>query len=44
MFKISEQFNQYSSRYGIIKSYPFGITLCCIEMIEKNIIPIEYDF
>ena len=35
--------NQYSMRYGILKSYPIGITFCCIEMIEKHVIQIRYD-
>ena len=41
---ISEQSNQYSRRYGILKSYPIGLRVFCIEMIEKNVIPIGYDF
>ena len=42
--QFSERSNKYSRGYGILKSYAIGITLCCIEMIEKNSVPIGYDF
>ena len=28
VFQISERSDEYSTRYGIFKSYPFGIALC----------------
>ena len=43
-WSISERSSKYSRRYGILKSYPIGLRLFCIEMIEKNVIPIGYDF
>ena len=30
----NDLFNRYSRRYGILKSYPIGIRLFCIEMID----------
>ena len=42
--QISERSNQYYRRYDILNSYPIGIRLFCIEMIEKNVISIGYDF
>ena len=42
--QISERSNQYSRRYGILKSYPIGIRLFCNEMIEKNVNLIGHDF
>ena len=46
LVQISDRSNQYSRRYGILKSCPIRISLCCIfiEMLEKNVIPIGYDF
>ena len=35
VFQIAERSDQYSRRYGILKSYPFEIAQCSIISIQK---------
>ena len=35
VFQISERSDQYSRRYDILKYHPIGITLFCIENVQK---------
>ena len=41
VFQMSERSDEYSMRYDILNSYPFGIAFCTIISIQNNVIPIQ---